>query len=149
MSMARCVTFFPAVDKDGRRRADRIAALVKRLGYDLREDTTYTVRAGSQAQLCDDVVIYDLSGLDGRTGPYRALQSTYAFCDHVLLVSRNYLPLNVMPPRPGGAPLYPYPLRRLPDGRQVRYPTFSLRGDVLDEWIDEDDHSILAWLTAH
>ena len=146
--MTRSVTLFPAVGKDGRQRADRIGALVRKLGYNLREETTYTVRAGNQAQLCDEVVIYDLSGIDDRTGPYRALSSTYVFCDHVLIVSRDCLPTNILPPRPGGAPPYPYPLRQLPDGREIRYPSFTVRGDPIGEWIGEEDQSIIAWLSA-
>jgi hypothetical protein len=144
--MERVVTLFPALDVDGRRRANVIRKLVTDLGYRYREETNYTVRAGIQAQLCDDVAIYDLSGNDDSDGPYRALTSTYVSCDHVLIISRDYLPVNLLPVRSGGAPPYPYPLRRLPDGRKVQFPTRAVRGEATEEWVGDGDHSMMAWL---
>jgi hypothetical protein len=120
--MARVMTLFPALGENGRRRAQRIRRLAESIGYGYREETDYTVRGGMRAQFCDDVVVYDLSGNDDTDGPYRALVSTYMHCDHVLLISWDYLPLNLLPRRPGGAPPYPYPLEHLPDGHKVRFP---------------------------
>jgi hypothetical protein len=144
--MARVMTLFPALGEDGRRRAQRIRRLAESIGYGYREETDYTVRGGMRAQFCDDVVVYDLSGNDDTDGPYRALVSTYMHCDHVLLISRDYLPLNLLPRRPGGAPPYPYPLEHLPDGHKVRYPAFNVRGEQRGEWVEKDDHSMMTWL---
>jgi hypothetical protein len=120
--------------------------LADSLNYQVRVEEAYTVRAGLQALYCDDVVVYDLSGNDDRNGPYRALAGTYRFCDHALLVSKDYLPSNVFPHRVGGAPPYPYPLDRLPDGTELMAPAFDLYGEILGPWIAEEDHSLLSWL---
>jgi hypothetical protein len=144
--MDRVATLFPALGSEGQHRAAAIRAMVTQLGYRYREERRYTVRAGMQAQLCDDVAIYDLSGNDDSDGPYRALVSTYVSCDHVLLISRDYMPANLLPVRSGGAPPYPYPIRKLPDGRQIGFPAQMVRGEAAEEWVAESDHSMLAWL---
>src|SRR6266849_4100286 len=106
--MERVATLFPALDTEERQRANAIRSMVTEFGYLYREETNYTLRAGLQAQFCDDVAIYDLSGNDNSDGPYRALASFYTLCDHVLIISRDYLPMNLLPSRSGGAPPYPY-----------------------------------------
>ena len=144
--MVRVATFFPALGTGGRQRANTIRSIAAEFGYLYREETNYTVRAGLQAQFCDDVVIYDLSGNDDSNGPYRALVSFYSQCDHVLIISRDYLPANLLPSRSGGAPPYPYPLRDLPNGQRVQFPTKTVRGEPAEKWVEDEDHSMMTWL---
>ncbi len=70
--MARGVTFFPAVGEKARPLAEKIRSSSRRSAASFAKRPTTTVRAGAQAQLCDDVVIYDLSGSDDNTGPSTA-----------------------------------------------------------------------------
>ena len=147
--MAPRLTLFPAPDRHGKRLAERILELGRDVGYDSRAETDFSLRTGMRAQLCDDVAVYDLT-TDGTTiGAYRALSSLYVFYPHVLLVSRSPLPINLLPGRPGGAPPYPYPARRLPDGTPVRFPRFNLAGVPIGDWIADDDQTLLSWLRKH
>lgn len=144
--MAPTLTVFPAPGADGEQLAREIVRLGTAVGFDCRVETEYSLRTGMRAQLCDDVAVYDLT-TDGTTvGAYRALSAMYTFFDHVLLVSRTPLPLNVLPARSGGAPPYPYPAQRLPDGSPVPYPRFALSGSPAVEWIGEGDQSLLTWV---
>jgi hypothetical protein len=144
--MAPTLTLFPAPDKHGQRLAQKILQLGREVGYQCRAETEHSLRTGMRAQLCDDVAVYDLT-TDGETvGAYRALSAFYVFFDHVLLVSRTPLPLNLLPARPGGAPPYPYPAKRLPDGSPVHFPQFTIAGVPSSAWVAEEDHSLLTWL---
>src|SRR6266540_6430678 len=143
--VAPTLTVFPAPDTAGERLAQEIVRLGTTVGYNCRVETEYSLRTGMRAQLCDDVAVYDLS-TDGRTvGASRALSALYTFFDHVLMVSRTPLPINLLPARSGGSPPYPYPARQLPDGSPVQFPQFSLLGSPSDEWIGDGNHSLLAW----
>lgn len=142
--MAPTLTIFPAPDPEGAELAKDIVRLATAAGYHCRIETEYSLRTGMRAQFCDDVAVYDLT-TDGRTvGAYRALAAAYTFFDHVLLVSRTPLPMNLLPARSGGAPPYPYPAKRLPDGRPVRFPQFTLSGSANDEW--EGAETTRCWL---
>lgn len=144
--MARTLTVFPAPSESGRRLAQRVLALAAEIGYQGRAEDDYSPRAGSRACFCDDVVVYDLTVTEDQVGAYPALVPAYAWLDHVLIVSRTPLPMNLLPVRPGGAPPYPYPISRLPDGSPVRFPAFTVFGEPRGEWAAEDDHSLLDWL---
>jgi len=144
--VAPTLTVFPAPDVEGARLAQEIVGLGTTVGYDCRIETEYSLRTGMRAQLCDAVAVYDLTTDGTIVGAYRALSALYTFFDHVLLVSRTPLPLNLLPARAGGAPPYPYPAKQLPDGSPVRFPQFSLSGAPSDEWIGDGNHSLLTWL---
>ena len=144
--MKQSLTLFPAPGTDGRRLAEAMIDLAGSVGFACRLETEYSLRTGMRAELCDDVAIYDLS-TDGKSdGAYRALSALYTFFEHVLIVSRTPLPFNVLPARAGGAPPYPYPVQRLPDGRAVRLPRFSLDGGNAEDWIGAENRSLLSWL---
>jgi hypothetical protein len=144
--MKRKLTIFPAPNESGYQLATRIAALAAKIGYECQLEENYTPRAGMQACFCDDVVVYDLTVTENEVGAYRALSPLYVFLDHVLIVSRTPLAMNLVPVRPGGAPPYPYPLTRLPDGSAVTFPAFTLSGEPRGEWVAEEDYSLLNWL---
>ena len=113
IEVAPTLTVFPAPDAEGARLAQEIVGLGTTVGYDCRIETEYSLRTGMRAQLCDDVAVYDLTTDGTIVGAYRALSALYTFFDHVLLVSRTPLPLNLLPARAGGAPPYPYPAKQL------------------------------------
>jgi hypothetical protein len=146
VSRGRLLTVFPAVGASGLGLAKRIQALADDFGYDVRIEDDITRRAGTRACYCGDVAIFDLTASTDDPGAYRALPPVYASLDHALLVSRTPLPLNLMPARPGGAPPYPFPVTEYPDGTAVRFPDFTLYGGTSQQWIAEDDQSILEWL---
>lgn len=106
MSARLKATFFCAGNPEGRRLRD---AFVGTLGqvYDLK---TEVVEGGTQAELnrsCvrDDLVIFDASVEEGHN--YAAATAQPMTMDHVLVVSRTYLPLNFYGLREGGAPDFP------------------------------------------
>ena len=141
MARTRGLTLFSSPGRQGAQLEASILRLGKKLGYRCRVEREVTVRTGMRAQCCDDVVVYDLT-TDGRTeGAYRAFVSLYSNLDHVLVVSRTPLPINVLPARPGGSPPYPCPLKELPDGTAVLY---APRVDGEGPW--EGDTSLLRWL---
>jgi hypothetical protein len=84
------------------------------------------------AVVCADIVIIDLSlDADAESDNYPGIPEVYLemkILDHVLVVSRTYLAINVYGHRPGGVPPYPHPY--CPD-------------DDATEWTNAH---ILAWL---
>jgi hypothetical protein len=144
--MTRSLTVFPAPTESGYQLAQRVLRVAAEFGYQGRMEDEYSLRTGNRACYCDDLVVYDLTVTEGQVGAYRALVPAYTWLDHVLIVSRTPIPMNLLPVRPGGAPPYPYPMTRLPDGSPVRFPAFTIFGESRGEWIAEDDHSLLDWL---
>ena len=142
------MTIFAAPGESGWQLAEKMQAIGYELTFNATISTEYTPRAGMRACFCDDVVVFDLTATPEQAATYRALPSHYTFCDHALIVSRTPLPLNLLPVRAGGAPAYPYPVIKLPDGTPVRFPDFTIFGGPSREWIEEGDHSILHWLRA-
>jgi len=111
MSEKLKATFFCVSNPEGRRLRD---AFVGTLGpvYDL---ATEVVEGATQADLnrgClkDDLVIFDASVEEGHN--YAAATAQPMAMDHVLVVSRTYLPLNFYGLREGGAPYFPLRTRQ-------------------------------------
>lgn len=143
MTAKPSLTIFPAPDAGGAILAAQIQELGHGKGFECRIEHEFTVRTGMRAQLCDDVVVYDLT-TDGRVeGAYRGMSSLHVWLPHVLLVSRTPLPANMLPPRPGGSPRYPFPLESLSDGSPI--PRHFASGQ-LTEWVSTGNQSILNWL---
>jgi len=149
--MGRTLTIFPSGDAAGTQLAREIAARGERLGYQPVIESGYAGLASLRACLCDTAAVYDLSDITegSRRVPskaYRALTPLHMGLQHVLVVSRGYLPLNVVPVRRGGAPAYPYPATSLPDGRTVEPVADQGSGEIRRRWTGERDQSLLAWV---
>lgn len=61
MTAKPSLTIFPAPDAGGAILAAQIQELGHAKGFQCRIEHEFTVRTGMRAQLCDDVVVYDLT----------------------------------------------------------------------------------------
>lgn len=101
------VTFFATVSSAGRALAADFAELVRGLLGIVPEIVEQPTQARSiRANLKDDLVIFDASVEEGHN--YAGMTLHPAMMEHVFLVSRTPLPMNVPTLRQGGAPRYPH-----------------------------------------
>jgi hypothetical protein len=147
--MNRKLTIFSSGDQAGAERAQVISNQAAKLGFQARVEDAEDVLVPLRAYLCDTAVVLDLSPVTNGNGQrlsaaYSALTTFLGGLQHVLVVSRGYLPLNVTPMRRGGAPAYPYPERSLPDGHPVG-PVADTDGGEHRPWVAEGDASLLEW----
>ncbi len=107
--MSTTLTVFPAPGESGRSLAVSVRDLGNALGYQVNIPVAPTWKDYHRACLCDRAVIVDASIEDGRDDIYRIASVSPTIHEHVLIVSRTYLPLNFKPRVAGGSPPYPYP----------------------------------------
>lgn len=104
------LTHFAPRTIPGEELANRVSQFGKNLGYEVQ---VLHAANSTQADFCfaclrDAAVIVDGSiDLDIEKTVYPVLTAQHNIFDHVLVVSRSYLPLNVRSLRGGGAPDYP------------------------------------------
>lgn len=98
------VDVFPTLDDEG---AALVEAIRRSLppGLEIKVVTSTQPFAVARSVLAADAVVLDLTP-DSAAPRYTAMAYPWRQ-DHVLAVSRSYLPLNVSPVRQGGAALYP------------------------------------------
>lgn len=101
------VTFFGTANTAGRELAARFVELVRgELGVAPRVVEQPTQGPSKRANLKDDFVVFDASIEEGHS--YAGMTLHPAMMEHVFLVSRTPLPVNVPPLGTGGVPLYPH-----------------------------------------
>jgi hypothetical protein len=85
------------------------------------------------------VAVVDVS-LEGDDEAYRQISILPSLLDHVLLVSRTPLPLNLVPLRRGGAPPFPYPRMDL-----AGLPPLEWGNAQILAWVEQqlDDPSLI------
>lgn len=101
------VDVFPTLDDEGAALVEAIRRSLRSRPFavDVREVTSTQPFAVAKSVLTADAVVLDLTP-DSAARRYTAMAYPWRQ-DHVLAVSRSYLPLNVSPVRQGGAALYP------------------------------------------
>lgn len=102
------VGFFPTDSPQGKDLLEQITALAKTWQLDL--EVFPLAHGGQVLWQCrnKDIVIFDASvETEGRSN-YVAVTGELTILHHVLIVSRTYLPLNLLEARPGGYPDYPH-----------------------------------------
>lgn len=101
------IGFFPTDSPQGKDLLEQITALCQNKQLDL--EIFPLAHGGQVLWQCrnKDIVIFDASiETEGRSN-YAAATGELMLLDHVLIVSRKYLPLNLYGVRPGGYPDYP------------------------------------------
>lgn len=105
----RRLTIFPANTTAGAELVAKVYELCVSEGYQVQIASQATQADFILACLRDDVVVVDASIEDGLGAVYPIMTENPKSLDHVLVVSRTYLPINFFGLRGGGAPPYPYP----------------------------------------
>lgn len=83
-------------------------------------------------------VIVDVSIENGDSSIYESISVQPNLLDHVLFVSRTYLPLNFTPSIRGGTPAYPYPdLEKLSPGIQKLFENVRWSNAEILNWLRE------------
>jgi len=80
-------------------------------------------------------VIIDLSVESEGHNTYNILIDEHRQLDHVLIVSRTHLPINVNPPRVGGAPPYPFP--------DLKIPGYQWSNSDILAWLEKELQELL------
>jgi FixJ family two-component response regulator len=104
------LTHFAPVSAGGSDLADRVRRLGTRLGYEVRVLRATEAEQADFLLACvrDAAVVADCTIELGRgLSIYPVLTAQPNVLDHILVVGRSYLPLNVRGLREGGAPAYP------------------------------------------
>lgn len=109
--MAISIAVFPARNRDGHALVDACRELAEEL-YPGRAQVKPYIDV-SAAQLLKAVAFSDVVIFDGTPEPhneqiYHLFSGVLNDLEHVLIVSRSYLPINVRGMRQGGAPIYPH-----------------------------------------
>lgn len=105
--MALRMTIFPTRSKSGEELLESVLPLVGTFGFKPK-----IIPAPAQSQVVhacakDDAVLIDATVEPDGSHNYAAMTAQPMTMDHVLVVSRSYLPLNFHGLREGGAPSYP------------------------------------------
>ncbi|HEV2864317.1 MAG TPA: hypothetical protein VGX48_25185 [Pyrinomonadaceae bacterium] len=103
------LTIFGPETSDGVDLVRRVTALAEGLGYTVEPPQAATQSEMFEAVIGRDVVIFDGTVEDEQRHIYHAAAMIPSVVDHLLVVSRTYLPINFIPARRGGAPDYPFP----------------------------------------
>lgn len=135
---SKTLAFFALPSPDGRALADAVAqTLGPKHGFEV------TVKYGAkqddffQAALADDVVVADATLVGEEENNYPAFTLQQISFDHILMVSRSYVPLNLLAMQEGGIPPYPVPKQHPPEFAQ------SNQGKGYENW---GNPNIIAWL---
>lgn len=106
MSNHISISFFAVNSPEGHSLKKAVKSLVQdELNLKLKSYETATQKDFFDSCVNDDIVIFDASIEEGNN--YAAATAQPTVMDHVLIVSRTYLPLNFFGLREGGAPDYP------------------------------------------
>jgi hypothetical protein len=120
--MNRALTIFGSGDVTGVPFARELAAGAERLGCRVAIEDDYAGWGSLRSCFCYIAVVHDLPGISegSRRVPskaYRVLSALDAGLQHVLVVSCQYLPLNVASLRRGSAPAYSFAATAVPGSR--------------------------------
>jgi hypothetical protein len=105
--MARTLSIFSPATRRGLELKAEVSKFAESIGFQLNPLSTITREEYFRASLCDHTVIVDASYEEGNDEIYRIVSVLPSLLDHVLIVSRTYLPLNFVPSDFGGVPKYP------------------------------------------
>ncbi len=135
------VTLFIQPNVHGLSLGAAIARLSKELNFELvtlegRDCTDFRI-----ACVQSHAVIIDLSMEADGINNYNILTDEHPHIDHILIVSRTFLPINVRPARVGGAPPYPFPKESIPG--------FSWSNRDILQWLNNQLTSLLAVNKKH
>lgn len=125
MTHAYSASCIVAANRDGQELLEALRTLLEAAGF--RVSVPPATQANMlQACLNDDLVIFDGSREPGHV--YAAATGQPMTLDHVLVVSRTYLPINFHGVRRGGAPMYPrsFDNREILDWVRRQLPDLSL-----------------------
>jgi hypothetical protein len=128
------LTIFPAPTLLGQRLAESIKMLGTSIGFHVNIAKEFNQIEFLKSCLCNSVVVMDASIEEHINNVYQI--ATIPTFDHLLVVSRTYLPLNFIPVRLGGAPPYPYPHVNLSNGQRIAgFETFIWNSEEILNWL--------------
>ena len=105
--MTLIATIFPTMSRDGLELLDALLPITRAFGLKPNVVRSPTQSQVTQACARDDVVLIDATVEPDGSHNYAAMTAQPMAMDHVLVMSRTYLPLNFYGLREGGAPSYP------------------------------------------
>jgi hypothetical protein len=108
---SKTLTFFALRSPAGQELAEGVARLGAQHGFEVTVKHAAAQDDFFQAALADDVVVADASLLGEEENNYPIFTLQQISFDHILMVSRSYVPLNLMAMQEGGIPKYPFPER--------------------------------------
>jgi hypothetical protein len=100
------MTYFPNQTNSSFELLERFRPIASKYGFNFTVKTNATQTDFVKACVQQDVVVFDGS-IEGSVHNYAIASAQPMAMEHVLVVSRTYLPINFDPMRSGGAPLYP------------------------------------------
>ena len=101
------MTIFPTPTVEGRELLDAILPVVRAYGFRAEPIFSPTQKDVFRACTYDDAVILDATVESDGSHNYSAFTAQPMAMDHILVLSRTYLPMNFHGLREGGAPIYP------------------------------------------
>ncbi len=135
----KTLTFFALESPEGQELASAITYdLGPKYGFTVQVKTGAAQNDFFKAALADDVVVADASLLGEENHNYSAFTMQHISFDHILMVSRTYVPLNMIAMQEGGMPPYPVPVGHpegLTSNQGAGFETWSNRNIVA--WLDE------------
>jgi hypothetical protein len=105
--MTLTATIFPTTSAEGVELLEAVLPITQALGVDTKVIRNPTQTQMTHACAKDDVVLIDATVEPDGSHNYAAMTAQPTAMDHVLVMSRTYLPLNFYGLREGGAPSYP------------------------------------------
>lgn len=134
----KTLSFFALPSAAGQALAEAVAkTLGPRYGFQVTVKYAAKQEDFFQAVLADDVVIADATLLGEKVNNYPCFTLQQISFDHILMISRSYVPLNLLAMQDGGIPPYPVPEKHPLDFAA------SNQGKGYENWGNED---ILLWL---
>ncbi|ELR98910.1 hypothetical protein [Gloeocapsa sp. PCC 73106] len=106
MSAKPTLAFFPTRSSEGIDLQEQFVPLAEKLGFEVQTPSA-TQSNYCSACLNSDVVVFDASIEEEGQHNYANATTQQIAMDHILVISRTYLPINFFGLRDGGAPLYP------------------------------------------
>lgn len=106
--MALSATIFPTGSDDGMELLEAVLPIARAFGLNLKVVRSPTQTQVTRACANDDIVFIDATVEPDGSHNYAAMTAQPMVMDHVLVMSRTYLPLNFYGLREGGAPSYPH-----------------------------------------
>lgn len=141
--MDRKVTLFCQTSIPGLALGASIVSLGNRLGVEVEVRDRGDYADFRIACVQSEAVIIDLSAEPNGQNTYNYLIEEHRFLDHILVVSRTHLPINVNPQRVGGAPVYPFPDREIPGYSWSNSDILSWLRRELEELLQEPRKHLL------